>query len=80
MMEGHKKGDKCLHEECRYLRSHRLALKCFTCKTGNLHATESDWSEYPFGHGVGGPVYFETVCDECGEVKRDSGMAERNKT
>lgn len=72
LLDGHTPGPGCKHDECRYLRAHRGgALRC-RCE-GTLHGVESDWSEYSFGHS-GGPVFFETVCDGCGEVVRDPSM------
>jgi len=74
--ELHQRGDtKCNHEECKYLMGRGGSLYYCACG-GLINASETDWSEYSFGHH-GGLVFFETFCDACGEISRDPAMVEK---
>ena len=74
-LKDHKIGSRnCKVGECEYIHAHWF-INCKHCD-GILHAIETDWSEYSFGHS-GGHVFFETVCDSCGLIERDSNMESR---
>lgn len=74
-LKEHKLGDhNCRVGECEHLHG-RWFTTCSYC-SGVIHAIESDWSDYSYGHG-GGRVFFETVCDSCGLIERDSNMKPR---
>lgn len=62
LLEHDLESDNCRKGDCRYLEL--SDKKCFrnNCK-GKIHATDSNWDDYGFGHG--GYVYFDLKCNLC---------------